>query len=847
MQPSDSTTRYRCMKHTGSCNKKRMRGVVLVLAVCAYMPRGQSWTVKLDILIQNGAPHCPEELHCQQNIPLGDDKTFLNISWTRLPAGNLFARAKAVRSLKGDVLIETTPEACRATYLDRHSSIVPQCGIIFYNCTYLLKTRCPVYIRDMQMYSDAITQYFPQLSVSFSLDDGFLTTLHYILSREKAKSYIVITTSSEDIAKISNRFPSCIIKTVSFTVDRHGNFSTKESLKDIFNTIEEEDLNFIVVCSSDCLYNIMVQVVSLKTEISKSTVMKRSRWLLISTEGGGTEQTLPPSLDHSADVSILHFHSCQQQYPTFNVWKVTEQFSKNGSQLSKPEAVELTKRAVRRQITSPAPAVADIYTVHDNHNGQRLRLNGRVLRNKSVGLSNEIFENDKNGFNNRTFRVGILPWPPFIYKSKDNRTFTGLNVDLLNELSLKLNFSYVFVEPLDQEWGRIIDGNWTGLIADIANGRTDMVIAPITISDVRETVMDFTQAYFYVHSMIILAKQDPEGNQWLTLVAPFRYEVHICILFSLIFSSVFLFVVEEVHPVNVWLDRRLSELRIRFGDILWYHFGALMANGGAYLPRTQSGRSVLACWWLLTVILAATYSGNLIAFLTVTTEKPPFDTLGEMVAQNEYKWGLLGGSAAITLFQTSNRSDFRRIWQGVEGDTKSDPDVQSLNLDVHFRKVLTEKYAYIGDTTTWDLWLSKSCDIDGLNDRFYPMSYGIGFPNNSVDTKVFTEQLLRIQESGLIQVWHRKWKPTHSCAKTSTEAKRVGLLALQSAFYAAGVGLFLAMGILCSEVIIKKACKGGSCSCPNCRVPRPSCLCKDSCSNCCSRDVLRYCCQKTAE
>lgn len=75
--------------------------------------------------------------------------------------------------------------------------------------------------------------------------------------------------------------------------------------------------------------------------------------------------------------------------------------------------------------------------------------------------------------------------------------------------------------------------------------------------------------------------------------------------------------------------------------------------GGAYLPRTQSGRSVLACWWLLTVILAATYSGNLIAFLTVTTEKPPFDTLGEMVDQNEYKWGLIGGSAAITLFQVS--------------------------------------------------------------------------------------------------------------------------------------------------------------------------------------------------
>ncbi|XP_067681067.1 glutamate receptor ionotropic, kainate 1-like [Haliotis asinina] len=821
---------------------------VVVFAVCACIPLALSWTVKMGILIQNGAPHCPEDLRCQQDILLDEDHRFLNISWTRLPAGNLFARAKAVRSLKGDVLIETTPEACRANYLDRHSSVVPQCGIIFHNCTYLLKTRCPIYVRDMQMSPGAIEQYFPQLSVSFTLDDSFLTTLHYILSRENAESYIVVTTSSDDIATISNRFPSKVKKTVSLTVDKSGNFSSKDSLKDIFNAIEEKNLNFIVICSSDCLHNIMVQVVSLKTDISKSTVMKRSRWLLVSTEGGGTEQTLPPDLDHSADVSILHFHSCQQKYPVFSLKKVTNQIS-NGSKLSKLQAVELTKDAVQRQITSSAPAVADIYTLHDTHGGKVLRLNGRVLPNENRGLSNEIFETDKYGYNNRTFKVGILPWHPFVYKSEDNRTYYGLCLDMLSELARSLNFSYVFVEPVDQEWGRVVDGKWTGLVGDVATGKIDMIIAPLTISDVRETVMDFTQPYFYVHSMIILAKQDPNENQWLTLVAPFRYEVHICILFSLIFSTVFLFVVEEVHPVNAWLDRRLSELRIRYGDILWYHFGALMANGGAYLPKTQSGRSVLACWWLLTVILAATYSGNLIAFLTVTTEKPPFSTLGEMVDQTEFKWGLIGGSAVITLFETSNRSDFQRIWQGVERDTAVDPDVQSLSLDVHLHKVLTEKYAYIGDTTNYDLWLSKACDIYGLSDRFYPMRYGIGFPNNSMNTRIFTEQLLRIHEGGLIQLWYQKWKAANTCEKTSTSAKKVGLLALQSAFYAAGAGLFLAMGILCSEVIMKRTCKGNSCQSPTC-VCRLSCQktsCKDLCSGCFSGNVCGCCSRKTSE
>ncbi len=107
------------------------------------------------------------------------------------------------------------------------------------------------------------------------------------------------------------------------------------------------------------------------------------------------------------------------------------------------------------------------------------------------------------------------------------------------------------------------------------------MVAPITVDASRETVMDFTMPFFYIHSAVLLLKPDVNTNKWLTLVAPFRYEVHICIFASLIFSTVFLFVVEEVNPTNTWTETRLSDRRGRYGDILWYHFGALMANGMA--------------------------------------------------------------------------------------------------------------------------------------------------------------------------------------------------------------------------------------------------------------------------
>ena len=67
--------------------------------------------------------------------------------------------------------------------------------------------------------------------------------------------------------------------------------------------------------------------------------------------------------------------------------------------------------------------------------------------------------------------------------------------------------------------------------------------------------------------------------------------------------------------------------------------------GGVHLPDSITGRTFVSCWWLFCIIIVGTYCGNLIAFLTVTKDKAPFDTLEQMVGmQSEYKWGLQAGT-----------------------------------------------------------------------------------------------------------------------------------------------------------------------------------------------------------
>ena len=52
----------------------------------------------------------------------------------------------------------------------------------------------------------------------------------------------------------------------------------------------------------------------------------------------------------------------------------------------------------------------------------------------------------------------------------------------------------------------------------------------------------------------------------------------------------------------------------------------------------------------------ATYTANLTAFLTVRSQKMPFNTLEEMAAQTKYKYGLMDGTSLQGVFEVLTQS-----------------------------------------------------------------------------------------------------------------------------------------------------------------------------------------------
>ena len=53
----------------------------------------------------------------------------------------------------------------------------------------------------------------------------------------------------------------------------------------------------------------------------------------------------------------------------------------------------------------------------------------------------------------------------------------------------------------------------------------DMIVAPIGVTGAREAVLDFSSAFFYDDTAVILKMPDPNKSKWRTYIDIFREEV----------------------------------------------------------------------------------------------------------------------------------------------------------------------------------------------------------------------------------------------------------------------------------------------------------------------------------
>uniref|UniRef100_A0A8C1P8P1 Glutamate receptor n=1 Tax=Cyprinus carpio TaxID=7962 RepID=A0A8C1P8P1_CYPCA len=445
---------------------------------------------------------------------------------------------------------------------------------------------------------------------------------------------------------------------------------------------------------------------------------------------------------------------------------------------------------------------------------------------KMVVTKSDLFPNDTMGMENKTVVVTTILEAPYVMLKKnaelftDNERYEGYCVDLAAEIAKHCGFKYQLRIVADGKYGaRDAETKiWNGMVGELVYGKADIAVAPLTITLVREEVIDFSKPFMSLGISIMIKKPQKSKPGVFSFLDPLAYEIWMCIVFAYIGVSVVLFLVSRFSPyewhTEEFEDGQLgpSESTNEFGifNSLWFSLGAFMQQGCDISPRSLSGRIVGGVWWFFTLIIISSYTANLAAFLTVERMVSPIESAEDLAKQTEIAYGTLDAGSTKEFFRRSKIALFDKMWQYMKS---AEPSVFVKNTVEGVLRVRKSKgkYAYLLESTMNEyIEQRKPCDTMKVGGNLDSKGYGIATPKGSALRNAVNLAVLKLNEQGLLDKLKNKWwydKGECECgAKVSGSKEKTSALSLSNVagvFYILVGGLGLAMMVALVEFCYK--------------------------------------------
>lgn len=138
--------------------------------------------------------------------------------------------------------------------------------------------------------------------------------------------------------------------------------------------------------------------------------------------------------------------------------------------------------------------------------------------------------------------------------------------------------------------------------------KAEIAVAPLTITLVREEVIDFSKPFMSLGISIMIKKPQKSKPGVFSFLDPLAYEIWMCIVFAYIGVSVVLFLVSRFSPYE-WHTEEPEDGKEgpsdqppnEFGifNSLWFSLGAFMQQGCDISPRLVSIRSCVTSFLCL--------------------------------------------------------------------------------------------------------------------------------------------------------------------------------------------------------------------------------------------------------
>lgn len=392
-----------------------------------------------------------------------------------------------------------------------------------------------------------------------------------------------------------------------------------------------------------------------------------------------------------------------------------------------------------------------------------------------------------------------------------NAQFEGYAIDLIDELSLILNFKYEIRLCKDGAYGRENeDGTWNGMIGELLRDEADMAIVDLTITRKREKVVDFTLPFMTTGVSILFTKPLKAESTLFGFLSPFTMRVWVYLVLTTALVSLIFFICGRLSPYE-WdnpfpckEDQPILMNECSVKNSFWFTVGSLMQQGSDVAPKAMSTRIIGGIWYFFTLIIVSSYTANLAAFLTVEVVTYPFNNAEELAAQTKIGYGCGASGSTRVSFRDSPNPTLKKLSDFMEAN----PRMFVANNKEGKERVLQGNYAFFMEAATIEYAVERVCNYTQIGGLLDTKGYGIATRKNSPIRHALSRGILKLQEKGTLHILYERWwkqKRGGGACQTSTSsgASPMALGNVGGVFVVLVLGSFFAFLMSIAELFFK--------------------------------------------
>nr|CAH8871570.1 unnamed protein product [Trichobilharzia regenti] len=380
---------------------------------------------------------------------------------------------------------------------------------------------------------------------------------------------------------------------------------------------------------------------------------------------------------------------------------------------------------------------------------------------------------------------------------------------------------------------------WTGIIGEILSGKADLAVAPVSITPERAARVEFTKPFKYL-GITILVKRERAKSNLGSFLQPFESSLWVLVALSVHVVAFVLYLLDRFSPFGrlntklkpsendnntyltlqqltskkqasdsnslVLLNSHANNSRkdegINLSGAVYFAWGVLLNSGiGEGTPRSFSARVLGMVWAGFAMIIVASYTANLAAFLVLDRPEALISGIDDVRLRNPQKdflFATVRGSPVdmyikrqvefATMYRVMETSNYDSVEEAIQA-------IKSGSLK-----------AFIWESARLQYEVSLDCELITTGEVFGRNSYGLVMKKRNPWLHELSQAVLNFHERGIMETLDTAWihLKSNNCERTESSPATLGLTNMAGVFIMIGMGLVAGVVLTFVEVLCVK-------------------------------------------